>query len=357
VADEYGDSPLLVLKDPRLCRLVPLWLRVLEAGKIEARFVLPVRNPLECAASLSASYGTPTSVGLLLWLDYFLAAERDTRALPRCFVTYDALLSDAASVVAKLERELDVHLPRTSRAADAEVADFLSRDLHRQVADPDEIFSRTDVHAWVKDAYRWALRAAGAGQGKNEGKRPAASGLDSIRKQLEQAESAFGPALAESEVSRRRGIEALEAELEEQAANNHETTRMLMRWIVDRVRDGDRPIPEALKATVAALDEVAPADIPGVASTGLLISELHVQIQELERERKQRAQQLAELATRVDRAEQGLAASDERLALEVRERDARQSEVERLREVISDQRDTLRALRGAARASAPGAQS
>lgn len=339
--DEFGEAAAFVLKDPRMCRLVPLWNRVLSNVGAAPRFVLPIRNPLECAASLTGSYGIATTVGLLLWLDYFLQSELDTRGVPRVFVTYEALLADPEATIAKIERGLSVRLPRTSRAAHAEVAEFLQRDLRRQVAAPDEISKRTDVHPWVKKAYGWALRAA-------EGKRPAASTLDTVRKQLVEAESAYGPALAASEVSRRRSVEALEMRLAEQAAKNHETTRMLMRWIVDRVRDGDRPIPESLKATVAALDEVPPAEIPGVASTGLLIGELQMQIQELHRERVQRAEQLAQLAKRLDSAEQDLALSERRQAIGVRELDARQQEVERLREVAADQRDELRELRGAA---------
>lgn len=342
--EEFGDSPLFVLKDPRLCRLLPVWKRVLSSVDVEARYVLPLRNPLECAASLTGSYGIATPVALLLWLDHFLSAERDTRGEPRAFLTYEALLADPGAVVAELARALAVTLPRTSRAADAEVEEFLQRDLRRQVAAANSIFERKDVHEWVKVAWRWALRAA---EGAEE-EEPAPATLDALCARLAEAESAYGPALAASEVARRRGVEALEGELAEQGKQHHETTRMLMRWIVDRVRDGDRPIPEALRATVAALDEVKPAEIPGIASTGLLISELELQIQELERERGHRTEQLAQLAQRLDRAEQDLVASEGRVAVVVRELDARQHEVERLREALADERDEHRALRAAA---------
>ena len=52
VQTEFGSSPLFIVKDPRACRLVPLWREVL--AQVEAEFapILAIRNPLEVAASL-----------------------------------------------------------------------------------------------------------------------------------------------------------------------------------------------------------------------------------------------------------------------------------------------------------------
>lgn len=36
IAAEYGDAPLIVVKDPRLCRVLPLWHKVLERVGIDA---------------------------------------------------------------------------------------------------------------------------------------------------------------------------------------------------------------------------------------------------------------------------------------------------------------------------------
>src|SRR5205085_1871399 len=51
---DVADQPLFVIKDPRMCRLVPFWRDVLGELGVELRFVLPVRHPLEVAASLAA---------------------------------------------------------------------------------------------------------------------------------------------------------------------------------------------------------------------------------------------------------------------------------------------------------------
>ena len=91
---EFGSSTLLVLKDPRICRLVPFWTEVLRALSIDFSFALPVRNPLEVAQSLEEAQGVPLKKGLLLWLSHFLQAERDTRPYRRSFLSYEQLLTD-----------------------------------------------------------------------------------------------------------------------------------------------------------------------------------------------------------------------------------------------------------------------
>src|SRR6202011_3450576 len=50
---EYGDAPLIVIKDPRICRLAPLYLDVLDALGIRSSVILPVRHPVEVIRSIS----------------------------------------------------------------------------------------------------------------------------------------------------------------------------------------------------------------------------------------------------------------------------------------------------------------
>ena len=53
LAEEYADAQLMVIKDPRMCRFVPLYNDVLAELDITPRFVLLQRNPLAVTASLA----------------------------------------------------------------------------------------------------------------------------------------------------------------------------------------------------------------------------------------------------------------------------------------------------------------
>jgi len=201
VDEEFGDAPLLVLKDPRICRLVPLWERVLSRKRIRPAYILAVRNPLDVAASLRAEHDIDESTGLLLWLDHVLRAERDTRGRPRVVITYERLLQDWRRSLARIQDRLKLPLTGLSRGAEAEIDAFLSRDLRRQQAPPDALKSRADIGEWIRATYAWARQAEKTGA-------DATRELDRIGDQLMAAEQAFGPVVARAQ----REVRALTSE-------------------------------------------------------------------------------------------------------------------------------------------------
>jgi len=57
LATAFGDAKLFVLKDPRVCRLLPLWRNVLARGGIEPCAVVALRDPLEWPARFRPASG------------------------------------------------------------------------------------------------------------------------------------------------------------------------------------------------------------------------------------------------------------------------------------------------------------
>ena len=109
---EYGDSSLFVVKDPRLCRLLPLWIGALDRFAARPSFVITTRNPLEVAGSLKARDGFSGTKSCLLWLRHLLDAERDSRGFARVFVSYERLLRDWVTTSERIARELHLFWPR-----------------------------------------------------------------------------------------------------------------------------------------------------------------------------------------------------------------------------------------------------
>ncbi len=184
--EEYGDSSLFVVKDPRISRLVPLWLAVLPELQITPAFALAVRNPLEVAASLKARDGFTTTKSLLLWLRHTIESEQHSRGRPRSFVLYDELLQNWQGVVARAEEDLGVTWPGRSHRATVEIEHFVSDRQRHHVFDWRDIEGRADVVSWVKEAY-FALRGSDPAQV-----------LDQVRDELARADIAFGPILEEA---------------------------------------------------------------------------------------------------------------------------------------------------------------
>lgn len=170
--EAFGNSPLAVIKDPRICRFVPLWTSILESMEIEPLFVLPVRNPIEVAASLRArdertAYGPfrarggmPEAKALLLWMRHFLDAEHHTRGFTRSFVSYEQLLVNWPDTMARLARDLQIEWSSLPEDIFARVEDFLSKEMQHHISSNEELDARLDVPQLVKDVSRWAYAAA-----------------------------------------------------------------------------------------------------------------------------------------------------------------------------------------------------
>jgi hypothetical protein len=153
VREEFGDAPLFVLKDPRICRLMPFWRKTLMAESIDPAIVVPLRSPIEVARSLAARDGFGETEGLLLWLRHVLDAEATTRDLPRIFLTYDQLLADWEGMVERIGDTLGIVWPRLSGLTGVEIQEFLTPDLrHHQVTRGDASRTRMAV-PWAGEVY------------------------------------------------------------------------------------------------------------------------------------------------------------------------------------------------------------
>ncbi len=129
--DNYGDANLAVLKDPRMCRMLPLWDAVFEDLEAHSVFCFIDRNPVEVAASLHARDGSSLTQGLRYYIRNHLDAEFATRNRSRAFISYDALLIDWRKTVGAMSRKLRVDFT-TSAARQSQVDTFLEHGLRHQ---------------------------------------------------------------------------------------------------------------------------------------------------------------------------------------------------------------------------------
>ena len=133
IAAEWGDAKLAVIKDPRLCRLLPLWRAVLVDAGFIVSCVLMTRRPTAVARSLARRDQFAPEKSLALWLAHLTQAERDSRGLARAFVTYEALLADPAAAFDRVCT--DAAFPLKPAAADKATAlAVVKPELNRQRA-------------------------------------------------------------------------------------------------------------------------------------------------------------------------------------------------------------------------------
>ena len=133
----FGQAPLAVLKEPRMCRILPLWRQIFNDLGVRPAFCFIDRNPVEVAMSLRARDDSSIEQGLRYYIRNHLEAERDTRDYRRAVISYDELLSDWRHATAKALKALGVALQPTAEQA-KEVDEFLEQGMRHLTLSPDE---------------------------------------------------------------------------------------------------------------------------------------------------------------------------------------------------------------------------
>ena len=154
LGSEYAGAPLILIKDPRICVLAPLWHRTLRENGYRPVYVVCVRNPLEVARSLGNDM--PTSRGLALWSSYMQPVEAfvgggDVHAV---HVHYEDLLGDWRGQVDRVAHRLDVPLDAEMHAS--QIDEFLEGTLRNHRATEAELDAQLvgSQGAEVRDLYR-----------------------------------------------------------------------------------------------------------------------------------------------------------------------------------------------------------
>ncbi len=200
VARDFGASPLWAIKDPRMCRLLPLWKPLLAELGITPVWLLMGRHPAQTVGSLEKRNGFSRQKSELLWLQHTLEAEFHTRDGARAVVTFGEFLNDWEGTLARLQAAIGAPWPCPPETMADKVAQYLDpgKRHHRS-------FDSEALSEWTREGY--AALLAGE-QGREEEMR---ARMDGIRAAHHAAEALYAP------VVRGRAAE-LEQELAEDRA-------------------------------------------------------------------------------------------------------------------------------------------
>jgi len=152
---DFGQSSLWILKDPRMCRLMPLWLDLLQEMGCSPHFIICLRNPIEVALSLEHRDGIPKLRSYLLWLTHTLEAERSSRGYPRVAIDYGDLLKDWQAIANKIRQDLQLPLI-ADESSNVRITNFLERPLrHHQALN--EAAGPDGLALWADEVYKAML--------------------------------------------------------------------------------------------------------------------------------------------------------------------------------------------------------
>lgn len=212
---DFSGSRVFVTKDPRVSRVLPLWLAMFGRLSIEPLVVIPFRNPLEVANSLEKRDHFPLGKSLLLFVRSYLDTELASRGSQRIFVHYQDLIGDRSTFVAALQRALGELWPPQNPDGNSSIDSYLSAELRRNRSSRDDLVAPA-IPRTVVDMYDQMVAASHTGD--DAALRRA---FDDIRANVTEATKLFG-GLVSAERERYREIRApvsqLNATLEARSA-------------------------------------------------------------------------------------------------------------------------------------------
>lgn len=153
INDDFSDKPIWMFKDPRACRLLPLWKKVLSELSIEPVFCIIYRHPLEVSASLNKRTNMGANHALLLWLQHNLEAERLTHGLTRVFIHYDELLTDWSTTLSKISEKFQLACLKSNEHIINDVNEFINTSLKHHKYSNNEIIENPTLSNWSRKCY------------------------------------------------------------------------------------------------------------------------------------------------------------------------------------------------------------
>jgi len=112
-------------KDPRTCRLLPLWKQIFAELNLEPLYVLAVRDPSVVVESLLQLYPLDPLHAELVWMLHNLDATRDTEGELRIIVDYDRWFTAPREQAQAVAKALDLAWP----ADDSDLVNRLTQTI------------------------------------------------------------------------------------------------------------------------------------------------------------------------------------------------------------------------------------
>ena len=144
VKDTYGAAAVAVIKDPRMCQLLPFWTKVFSrAGSADDQvfYLHTLRDPVEVAISQQQraegnrdfyEFGKELGEGAALWMSLTAQALMASRELPVFYLSYESLLTKPQQVLKDIAAFADLEID--AEAANAFSEGFVDPALYRSSA-------------------------------------------------------------------------------------------------------------------------------------------------------------------------------------------------------------------------------
>ena len=130
IEEEYSDSTIFGIKDPRMSILFPFWKKIFNELNIDIKIIISYRNPFEIATSLMNRNNFTQENALALWAKYNICALVYSDQYERCFISYDELIVDVKCNIEKIKNVFNITFPKKYANVKNDLASFLDKNLN-----------------------------------------------------------------------------------------------------------------------------------------------------------------------------------------------------------------------------------
>ena len=149
-------------KDPRTCRLLPLWGEILEELDVSPRFVWALRHPAESSRSMTeknpAHRPIPVAQSEVMWLAYNYDILRYAGRHWPLVVPYEAWFDDPLTLAKDIAHELDLVWQGSDHELESALSELINPELRHHKAGSGKLRSTLGLS---EDIYRTILSLRG----------------------------------------------------------------------------------------------------------------------------------------------------------------------------------------------------
>lgn len=159
VSHRFGSEPLWGFKDPRICRLLPLWQEIIRSTGSTPLHLIVIRNPRSVAHSLHTRDHIPIETGMQIWFTHVALTTAHSSGTPRVFVDYDLLLESPEVQLRRIAKHLALSLTGDQEQLARYTETFLDRNLRHHESTPQQL-RHPRVPGRIRDMYLLLREAA-----------------------------------------------------------------------------------------------------------------------------------------------------------------------------------------------------
>ena len=231
--EQAAKAPQIVVKDPRSAWMPRFWADAAAAAGMPTGYVAMLRHPAEVVSSRATYYAKGDEVAvrryqvmsIARWVNANLICERKTRGVGRCFVRYDALISDWRSTLEVVRQDLDLTFNADLTSSDRHPVDeFVDPSLRRHEVTWDEIDVPANLQEIAEET--WVqLGVLSANHGQDDEAHKRLDELSDVYAALFRDASAIAndDAVAAGKHSRRKAIRETRTKLEDRLRTAQES--------------------------------------------------------------------------------------------------------------------------------------